>query len=226
MKTSRKLAIFTDKYPLIGPIIWVLAAEYFVAQLVVASSFISGYSWANNVISDLGNSACGHYSNRFVCSPDHALMNASFILLGIIMASGSLLIYQEFRESRKSLVGFSLMVLAGIGSIFVGIFPENTVGVLHSTGAILALGIGNVSLIVLGLALGRVRNIFRYYTLATGIVSLVAFLLFASGFYLGLGEGAIERIASYPQTLWLILFGLYMTASHYQNRQVSTVPKN
>jgi len=216
-----RTAIFTDKFPLLGPIIWVLSAQYFAAQIVVAAGWARGYNWAGNFISDLGNTACGQFAGRYVCSPDHALMNASFILLGLTMAVGSLLIYQEFRESRGSLMGFSLMALAGLGSVLVGVFPENTVTGLHVLGAFLALGIGDVSLLILARSLTNVRPSFRIFTVWMGIISVVGFLLFTSGAHLGVGRGTLERVASYPQTIWLILFGLYMTASHFRHRKLS-----
>lgn len=214
MKAMRQVAVFTDKFPLVGPIVWILSVQYFVAQGIVASAWSPAYSWANNLISDLGNTTCGIRMGHAVCSPSHALMNLSFILLGVIMALGSLLIYQEFRESKWSLVGFSLLALGGFGTILVGTFPENTISAVHQTGAFLALAVGNVALVILGASLNRVRRPLRIYTIATGIVSLFAFILFAFGIHFGLGAGAIERIASYPQTVWLILFGIYMTSSH------------
>src|SRR3569623_678215 len=116
---GRRLSVFTDKYPLLGPIIWVLSLQYLVVQPVVAAAWSIGYSWRNNLISDLGNTVCGPFGDRFVCSPDHAQMNASFIMLGITMALGSILIYQEFRKNRGSRIGFTLMGLAGIGTVFV-----------------------------------------------------------------------------------------------------------
>ncbi len=112
-KVARKVAIFTDKYPLIGPLVWILSAQYFVFQFIAAAAWDSGYSWKLNVISDLGNTACGQYAGRYVCSPDYMIMNGSFLMLGFTMALGSLLIYQEFRQSRASFIGFSLMALAG-----------------------------------------------------------------------------------------------------------------
>lgn len=214
----RRIAVFTDKYPFLGPIVWILSVQYFAAQIVAAAAWPVAYSWSQNVISDLGNTACGQYAGRYVCSPQHGLMNASFIMLGITMAVGSLLIYTEFRRSRASLVGFSLMGMAGIGTILVGMFPENTVSWMHGIGAFLALGIGNVSLMVLALAIRQARRSFRIYTFLSGALSVVAFGLFAFRLHVGLGAGTIERIVSYPQTIWLILFGLYMTATRYRAR--------
>src|ERR1700740_1286249 len=108
----RSLVVFADKYPLLGPLIYVLCVQYLVVQVIAAAAWNGAYSWRFNLISDLGNTACGLYSGRMVCSPEHALVNASFIMLGATMAIGSLLIYQEFKESRGSLLGFTLMGLA------------------------------------------------------------------------------------------------------------------
>lgn len=222
MRVRPTIKVFTDKFPLLGPAVWILSVQYFAAQIVAASAWPRSYNWAGNFISDLGNTACGQFGDHFVCSPDHALMNASFITLGATMALGSLLIYQEFKESRASLIGFSLMALAGLGSVLVGAFPENTATGLHVLGAFLALGVGNVSLIFLSRSLENVRPGFRVFTLWVGIISLTSFLLFIGGAHLGIGRGTLERIASYPQTLWLILFGLYMCGSHIRHKK--TIP--
>lgn len=218
MISSRKLTAFTDKYPLIGPVVWILSVQYFVIQLIVAHSWDPSYSWSKNLISDLGNTACGQYFDRYVCSPQHSLMNASFILLGVTMALGSILIYREFRRSRGSLVGFLLMALAGIGTIFVGLYPENTIAAAHGTGAFFGLVIGNISLVVLAFALKNIRREFRIYTFTSGSFSLLVFGLFYAGINVGIGHGNMERLISYPQTIWLILFGIYMTATHIRRK--------
>lgn len=208
-----------------GPAVWILSVQYFAAQIIAAAAWNHPfYSWSRNVISDLGNTACGPYSDRVVCSPQHGLMNASFIMLGITMAIGSLLIYTEFHRSRSTLIGFSCMAAAGLGTILVGLFPENTIAWMHAIGAFLALGVGNVSLIILSFAVGQARRIFRIYTFVSGAISLIAFGLFTTGIYVSLGQGGMERIVSYPQTIWLILLGLYMTATriravHTRSRQ-------
>jgi hypothetical membrane protein len=206
MQVQRRINIFTDKYPLLGPLIWVLCIKYFASQLFVAAAWTVGYSWRHNLISDLGNTACGQYAGRFVCSPEHALMNASFIMLGVTMALGSLLIYTEFRQTRASFYGFTLMALAGLGTFVVGVFPENTIAFMHGLGALFGLAVGNVSLVVLALALQRVRTIFRIYTFVSGIVSLIAFALFIGHVDFGLGSGGMERLLSYPKTIWLVMF--------------------
>ncbi len=214
---SKRIKTFTDRYPLVGPIFWMVSLQFFIVQYIVAKSNPNPYSLVFNTISDLGNRACAYYGERYVCSPEHALMNASFIVLGYTMVIGSVLIYHEFRQSRGTALGFGLMALAGIGTVLVGLFPENTNVTLHVLGAALPFVLGNVALIVFGLVLDLPR-LFRAYTILSGVVALIALWLFVSQHYLGLGEGGMERLVAHPQTIWLILFGLYMTRTHYRTR--------
>lgn len=213
MNPAARIKTFTDRYPFIGPTMWMLSLQYYVIQVVVALAWTSHYSQLQNTISDLGNTACGTYAGRFVCSPLHSLMNSSFITLGVFMALGSLLIYQEFKKTGATLAGFSFMAVGGIGTLLVGLSPENTNYPLHLLGAALPFLVGNVGIVVLGLELTIPRWL-RRYMLATGIISLIALVFFATGHYLGIGIGGMERLTAYPQTLWLIVFGIYISRNH------------
>src|SRR3954468_3255231 len=105
MHPARQIRAFVSRHPLAGSVVWVLCAQYFLAQVVVASAWKQlPYSWRGNSISDLAATSCGQFDDRFVCSPSHGLMNVSLILLGLTMAIGSVLMYQQFRRSRT---GFS-----------------------------------------------------------------------------------------------------------------------
>ena len=215
-----RLKIFTDRYPLLGPVIWMLTVEYFIIQFVAAASWHHPtYSWRFNTISDLGNTVCGYSGSRLVCSPLHSLMNVSFISLGILMATGSWLIYQEFRERFGTLVGFSLMAIAGLGTILVGLFPENTISGLHSLGASLPIILGNLSLVILSFCLSKLSTLSRLYTFLSGLVPLIALGFFTTHHYLGIGIGGLERVVAYPQTVLLIFFGIYMSSNHYRQRR-------
>lgn len=220
----RKVAVFHDRYPLIGPTFWVLSIQYFVTQIVVALHWAQAYSLRFNTISDLGNSACGQYMGAFVCSPLHNAMNASFIVLGMFIVAGSLLLHQEFRDTPASAVGFTCMALAGLGTLFVGIFPENGNLSAHVVGAALPFIFGNTAMVILGVGLKLPQKL-RVYSVLSGLVGLGGLVLFASDTYLGLGKGGMERITAYPQTIWLIAFGLYMSRDHYV-RSRRRHPKN
>jgi hypothetical membrane protein len=210
-----RIETFNDRYPLVGPAFWVASAQYFLIQFIVALDWARPYSLSKNTISDLGNTACGLYNGRAVCSPLHNVMNASFILLGLTMIAGSVLIYREFKQGRPAITGFTFMAFAGLGTLLVGLFPENTISALHVTGATLPFFIGNLGMVILGISLVIPKSL-RIYTILSGLISLAAFGLFTTHNYLGLGEGGMERLTAYPQTIWLIVFGLYMSRSHYR----------
>ena len=83
---------------LVGGLAWVVGTlQYAICQLIVARAYAGTYSLHDNYISDLGNTACGpfavpHGVPMDVCSPEHALMNTSFVAIGILTVAGALLL--------------------------------------------------------------------------------------------------------------------------------------
>ena len=191
-----------------------MSIQYYLVQIIVARAWNSPYSWVNNQISDLGNTSCGIYSGRYVCSPLHWLMNASFITLGITMIVGSVLIYHEFRNSRGKAAGFGLMEIAGAGTLLVGLFPENVNAIVHTVGAASVFLVGNLSLILLGLSLKMPRAL-KIYTGLSGAIALLALLVTEIHWHVLIGAGGIERVVAFPQSIWLIVFGIYMSHNRY-----------
>lgn len=221
---SATVGVVRDRYPWLGPLIFVSSALYFFAQIAVAWVFHPSYSVIDNAISDLGNTRCGLYGSHLVCSPRHVLMNVAFVYLGIVMVSGSTLLYHEFSERRRperiaAFAGFLCMGIGGVGTVLVGLFPENTNHAMHVTGAALAIGVGNVGIFILGAVLSLPESM-RRYMLVFSTVSATALFLFAFHRSFGLGAGSMERIAAYPETIWLIQFGLYMWHFHPNDHPV------
>lgn len=218
--STNRVNAFTDRRPWLGPLVFVLSALYFLAQVVVGWVWHPPYSFINNTISDLGNTACHGRGYPNVCSPRWLLMDVAFVFLGVVMAIGSLFIYQEFTfrdkhdpERKAAFAGFTLMAIGGVGSVIVGVFPENTIGFMHVTGAALAIGGGTLGILILGLVLtlpDGLRTFMRLFS----VLSIVAAICFACHRYFGLGAGGIERIAAYPETVWLIVFGMYISRTH------------
>jgi hypothetical membrane protein len=197
----------------LGAVVWILAIQFFIAQLIVQSAWTTPFSLTTNYISDLGNTTCGPYpvdSRTYVCSPWHTWMNASFILLGVIILVGAALIYRAFPSGRTRMAGLALLALAGPGSMLVGLFPENVNITPHTIGAAAHFVSGNLGIGVLGIAIAATRRQtpLAVYSIISGSVGLLATALFVSGHYLGLGIGGMERIAAYPLPLWLIVVGV------------------
>src|SRR5215469_18132176 len=222
-----RIRFFTDRYDWMGPAIVVLSSWYFAAQVLVAWTFRPQYSFVSNAISDLGNTACPP-PHSGICSPLHVWMNVSIVILGLAMIVGSILIFSEFsfsknrRERAAALAGFGCMALGGVGACLVGVVPENVnTAHLHTVGTVMAIGFGQLAILILGLVLREIPDWLREFMLVTSLIVLLAGISIAGKHQFGIGGGALERLAQYPESLWLILFGLYISRDRYRNGVVT-----
>ena len=195
-----------------GAIAWVLAAQFFITQVVVATAWPRQFSLKTDYISDLGNTFCGAYpsgSAHFVCSPWYPAMNVSFIVLGVTMIIGAMQTRDAFPRGWVRELAVLLFTLAGLGVMVVGWYPENTNNARHVLGAGLNFIAGNIAMIVFGLALAQrpPHRGLMWFSVFAGVLGLVATALFTLGHFLGIGLGGMERVAAYPMTVWQIVVG-------------------
>ena len=196
-----------------GAALWLVGALQFVLAMAIVQLFWTGhpaYSLTNNVISDLGNTQCGpwpHATSHDVCSPWHEVFDVSIVVLGALVVLGAVLARTGFPIRRSSSVGLWMIALAGVGSIGVGVAPENVNLTVHAASATLAFVVGNLGLLVLGVAMFRDTRWsgLRAYTLFSGLVGLVAAVLFLRGITGAVGTGGMERLIVDPLLLWLIV---------------------
>lgn len=181
-----------DRRTLAGFLFLVGAVQFLLAMLV-AEGMRPTYRVSQDVISDLGVG-----STAF-------LFNASVVLLGLLIL-GAAYLYHGTHGRWWITVPF---VLAGIGPIGVGLFPETT-GAPHVVFAFVAFFFGGLLAILLSF---HVRPPLRYLSLVLGAAGLVALALFASGNDLDIGLGGMERMIVYPVLLWGIAFGGYLMAA-------------
>lgn len=221
----RHIPFFADRIDWMGPFIVVLSSWYFAAQVLVAWVFRPHYSFVTNVISDLGNTSCPP-QNSF-CSPRSWVMNVSIGALGVTMIVGAMLIFSEFsfaderRERLAAWAGFVSLALGGAGAVLVGAVPENhMIFHLHTVGTAMVIGFGQLAIFILGLALRQVDDWLREFMLVTSLLVLLVGISIAFNHQFGLGAGAAERLAQYPECVWLILFGFYISRDHYRNKVI------
>jgi hypothetical membrane protein len=189
--------------------------QFIVAMAVTQLGWTVPYSLRTNYISDLGAVNCSDFpttSAHYVCSPWHVVFNVSIIVMGVLVILAVILVRTAFPARRSRLIGLGLLALAGIGSIGVGLSPEDVNLTVHTASAALAFIGGGLALIVLGFAMFRDTRWdgFRAYTVLSGLVDLVALVLFESGTYLGLGVGGMERLIVAPVLLWSVVVGIHL----------------
>jgi hypothetical membrane protein len=201
----------------VGGILWIVGSiQFFLAMIITQLAWTTPYSLANNDISDLGEVHCSFDFGEgvYVCSPWHSVFNVSVILLGILVIAGVVAVLPAFSSRISARAGLGLFGLLGIGAILVGAFPADVTPGVHILGSLFAFIGGGVAMILLsgaGSVPLRWRS-YRPYSLASGIVALVAFVIFlASPTYGPLGSGGVERVIVAPILLWLVVTGLLLT---------------
>ena len=197
----------------IAGILFLVASAQFILGIVVAEALYSGYSVADNYISDLG------------VGPSSMVFNSSAFLFGFLSIIGAFFLPRtvDFRGLA------ALLILMAIGAMGVGIFTSAST-TIHGTVSLMAFGFGGLSAI----ASFRVsKPPLSAISVILGAMTLGALALFAAGlvttgslnsnvppaseFFLGLGPGGMERMIIYPAMIWLTLFsGHLITVSEKQ----------
>lgn len=207
--------------PVLGAVCWLLSLQIVPVELAVAFRWQRPYNFATNYISDLGSTGCREMvtgSRRFVCSPWHGAMNASFIVFGALLLVGSVLLLNNWPRRTLSRVGTGLLGAAGACAIVIGMSPENINFWPHALAGFTQLPFLNVGMILLGISvLGRYRHI-GLASVSAGGVGMVATILYTSGTYGPIGSGTIERLAVDPVALWLAIVGAWVLRDQVRDR--------
>lgn len=197
----------------VGYVAWIAGVtQFFVTHVIVESAWTRPYSWARNNISDLGNAHCAMQPEpvpRYVCSPEHALMNVSFTALGTLLVVGTVLSAGLWRPGATAIAARCLIACAGVGFVLAGLAPADVQENPHVLGALLIMVTGNAGLVVAGSGLARdVPGRLRRATALLGVGATAAFVLFLSPHHLGLGMGGMERLAAFPLLMWALAAGV------------------
>jgi hypothetical membrane protein len=185
-----------------------LCLQYFAAEAIAAGGFRGAYSFRRNFISDLGAARCSGAG----CSPLHALMNASFVLQGVLIFAGAVLVWPLFPKGLARLA-LGLIAASGLGVAVVGLAPEDAAPGWHYLGAAENLLLSNAGAALIGGALMREREAARavgLLSLGLGLIGLAGLAGLAARLDFGLGAGIMERIAAYPFPLWLAGMGVWL----------------
>jgi hypothetical membrane protein len=191
-----------------GGALWVGCLQFFVAEAVAAAGFVGSYSFRRNYISDLGALSCAGGG----CSPLHALMNASFVLQGVLIFAGAVVVWPLFPTGLAKLA-LGLVAASGLGVAIVGLAPEDAMPGWHYLGAAENLLFCNAGAALLGLALlreGSAPRAVGLFSLSFGLIGLGGLAGLAFGYDFGLGLGGVERVAAYPFPLWIAGMGAWL----------------
>ena len=161
----------------LSAVLWLAAGISYLACEAVTASAIPGYSYARNYISDLGNPVVLNGGAARGGSPLAALMNAGFVVHGILFAfAGMLTCRAAIGGSRpRWFARAALIHAAGLGLVAAfhsdrTAIADGTV-VLHSVGAAVAIVSANGAAIIISSALDGVLT--RTITIACVLLGCI-----------------------------------------------------
>jgi hypothetical membrane protein len=210
--------------------------QYFVAETAVIGGWAGPqpYDRRTGFISDLGAVHCGIFDGRNVCSPLHWLMNVSFVVQGLGMLLGALLLTSgllcvaarpgarvQLGHRKPWLAAVWVRILAGTagaGTMIVGLVPEDVGSGWHYTGALMYFIAGALAVLVLG-ALWLRQTPLGWFVLVCGLASLAALV---TGGLTGMDvpePGTLERLMGYPVTVGVATAGLIIAQRVSEHRK-------
>ena len=179
-----------------GAIAWLLTLQFFVVETVVQLQTGGSHSRADDVISALGTSA----------SAAPLLMNASFVVQGLLIGAGAILLRPALTGLGGRLAS-AFLTAAAVGVVLVGFFPLDGQEDLHQAGAGLHLVGGGLALLALAYAVRPRSEVVGTALALLGLLSTAMTVFFALGITSFLGEGGTERASAYPIPIGLALAG-------------------
>ena len=193
--------------PRTGELLWILCAQFFLAEQVTSHGWRLPYNFALNYISDLGAQHC----NALICSPWHQVMNGSFVLQGFLIGAGALSLWTRFGGMGK--FSLALLALCAGGVVLVGLAPSDQDPALHTVGGTTHFVAAGLGICVMGVALLQQGNsrLTGFFSVFTGIIVLTATAtlggLSSTSQQISHPVGAIERVGAYGIVLWLVVMG-------------------
>lgn len=178
-----------------------------VLQFVVAMAWVQfrygGYSWLTNYVSDLGNTST---------SPLPAVFDGSIIVLGVFAIVGVLLAWGGFPRGGSRVVGLFFLLIAGLGAMLVGLYPENVTPSVHDAASVMVFLPGALALLILAIGMrpGTFWASYRAFSAVLGGVSLGSFVYYAPTQLLATtwNPGVVERLIIFPILLWGFVAGI------------------
>jgi len=195
------------QYAVSAAVAWSSAGlAYLSLEAVAAAAFRPHYSYARNLISDLGIPSDD--------SPLAWLMNTAFCVQGSLFLVGAILTVRAV-ETRKAGLFVTLAAANAVGNLLIAAFhsgpaarPEGTAWV-HAIGAVLAIVGGNAAI----LAGSRILSGWhRKVSVALAVFGLLSFVLFVIELKASsaLPLGAWERCSVYSITSWQLFTAAWL----------------
>lgn len=189
----------------VGALFWMLGIQYYISEWYAGRAYRPHYNYLTDYMSVLGKIVC----DSAVCSPRHQLMNASFIVEGLIFFLGMILLRNRLPRNAAARFGEVYVCISNLSLFGLGIFTEERIRV-HKFFAICHIVLGALGMLMMSAGyMNRARRkVLAILLHINGLAVLGSIaLLMATGYFSSIPEGLIERVSAYSVTDWMIIMG-------------------
>ncbi len=183
----------------------VIAPVLFTIIVITLSLLRPGYSHVSQAISELGS----------VGAPNAIVQDGNFILLGLLIIAFAYGLHKGIGDGKGSRLGPILVAVFGaVAAIGDGIFPLP--GPLHQPLFIVGVIAFMIGILIITRRLKRDTNWqgYRLYSLGTGVIAIVLFIVLLSYAISTNGGGpwfgALQRLFLAPLFLWIGVMAIHL----------------
>lgn len=198
-------------------------------EFVVASRWPRPYDFAVDYISDLGNTQCDRFhtlgAHHYVCSPWHDAMNVSFVVSGVALALGAVLLWTVWPRRRLNTLGWLALLVGAACVCLIGLVPENVDDDVHLGAGFVMFPLVNLGIILLGVGTWSTSRWVGVLSVCCGCIGAIATVVYVDGNHLGLGRGTVERLSIDPYALWLLVVGVWLVWRTLRSRHHAGFPE-
>lgn len=189
-----------------GLLLLLAGAAVLLAVMTAEVLYPAAYDSTTNTVSDLA----AMRPDDVVRQPSAAIFNTVMVGAGAAIAVAAVLLARSRVRPSASLPVAGL----GIGMVLVGVFPGNTVMVVHQLVSLLAFVSGGLAALLTARLLPRPLRPVQRALGAVALAFLLGYqLLGGLAFFDALGEGGTERWIVYPVSLSLVVLGTALAST-------------
>ncbi|WP_411843876.1 DUF998 domain-containing protein [Salinicoccus sp. HZC-1] len=186
-----------------GFLSWILLILYFPIEALVTSRTTSTYSSINQAMSDLGVTECMAHAYALapyhICSPLSGLMNVTFIITGILIASGAILLHRFWRDGQKTGTATAMWVIYGLGYSVSGIYPADINFWVHTIFSLPSMFLHIPAMIIIARAIKpEMPGLAKFTYICMGLSAFSLLVLFV-----GFAPGLMQRLLYGFVWIWM-----------------------
>lgn len=194
----------TSPFPArIGLLSWMALLLYFPIELIIISQTTKPYSIMNQAMSDLGVLSCGTdtypLAGYEICSPMSHEMNIIFILTGILIAAGAVLLHHFWGSSKWTIAATILLVIYGLGYTVSGIYPADVNFWAHTLPSMPSMILQIPAMYLIARSIRHKWPGLARFTIICMLISTLSLILIIIGF----PPGLMQRLLYFSVWFWM-----------------------